>query len=278
MSRIEKALEKASQMRNQVARQQEPTQLLRQHEPTQQRREALSTAKATPVDNPYLVVYTDPSSPAAEEYKKLKSAVIRLTKDAPQRNLILVTSAVGGEGKSMTSANLALSMSQEYDHSVMLIDADLRRPSLHRLFQVPTGGGLSDCVAEGRDIGPLLVKVGNGNLSFLPAGKKTENPVELLSSHRMQQALLDMKYRYADRYIIIDTPPALLFAETKALTAVADGIIFVIKEGLAPLKYVSDALGMLEREKVLGIVYNAIESDERIGHAHYHAYYRDYRR
>ncbi len=272
MSRIENALEKASKLRDGhtgSGRSQET-------DAHRQRKISQAAAGAVPIDNPYLVAYHKPHSPASEEYKKLKSLIIRMTKQEPRKNVILVTSAVGGEGKSLTAANLALSLSQDYDHSVLLIDADLRKPALHRLFQVTPESGLSDCVAEDRDIGSSLITLGNGNLTFLSSGKRSEDPVELVSSQRMQKALVDIKYRYPDRYIIIDTPPVLLFAETKMMSAFADGVIFVVKEGRAPLQHILDALDALKGENILGIVYNGVGPDGLKGRSTYHAYYHDY--
>jgi exopolysaccharide/PEP-CTERM locus tyrosine autokinase len=157
-----------------------------------------------------------------------------MTRREPFKNVLLVTSSVGGEGKSITAANLALSLARDYDHSVLLIDADTRKPSLHTLLNVKPGIGLSDCVADNVDVGSALVKVGNDNLKFLPSGRKIENPVELFSSQKMEKLIAEMKCRYSDRHIIIDSPPVLLFAETKMLSALVDGIIFVVREGRAP--------------------------------------------
>lgn len=272
MSRIEKALEKAVQLRS--------GELRSEKAPTtsghREGRSARTVGTAVPIDNPYLVAFREPASPASEEYKKLKSSIIRMTKQEPQKNMILVTSAVGGEGKSITAANLALSLSQDYDHSVLLIDADQRKPTLHRLLQVTPDRGLSDCIAEDRDIGSAIVTIGNGNLSFLSSGTRKENPVELFSSQRMQKALREMKFRYPDRYIIIDTPPVLLFAETKMFCALVDGIVFVIKEGRAPMSHIVDALDALKGDHLLGIVYNAVAPNGTGDRAAYHSYYSDY--
>ena len=274
MSRIENALEKAARLRgNEFRGEKVPT-----NSGNRERKTAGTAGNIIPVENPYLVAAREPSSPATEEYKKLKSAIIRMTKENPQKNMILVTSAVGGEGKSLTAANLALSLSQDYDHSVLLIDADLRKPALDKLFNVSPEYGLSDCIAEDRDIGSALVTLGNGNLSFLSAGTRKENPVELFSSQRMQRAVRDMKYRYPDRYIIIDMPPVLLFAETKMFSMIVDGIVFVIKEGRAPMQHIVDALDALRGENMLGIVYNAVTPDKRNGRSAYHSYYSDYQR
>jgi protein-tyrosine kinase len=273
MSRIEKALEKAAQLRGDDGTQKRSGQrdVRYQHAPRQ-------TVGTTPIDDPYLVAFRDPASPASEEYKKLKSRIVMLTKQESFKNTLLVTSAVGGEGKSITAANLALSLSQDYDHSVLLVDADVRKPSLSKLFNVKTGIGLSDCIEDDRDIGSALIKLGNGNLTFLPSGKRPDNAVELFSSQRMQRTLGALKYRYPDRYIIIDTPPVLLFAETKMISSFVDGIIFVIKEGRAPLKYIDEALDALKDENIMGVVYNGAGPNNLTGRYAYHSYYLDYQK
>jgi len=272
MSRIEDALEKAAKMRDQ----QTVVEKLPEVEDRQKQEIVQTTRTVTPIDNPYLVAFRQPHSPAAEEYKKLKSSIIRMKKQDPNRNVILVTSAVGGEGKSLTATNLALSLSQDYDHTVLLIDADLRKPTIHTLLQVTPESGLSDCVVEERDIASSLMSVGNANLTFLSSGTRGEDPVELVSSQRMQKVILEIKYRYPDRFIIIDTPPVLLFAETKMMSSLADGIVFVIREGRAPRQHVQDALDALKGENILGIVYNGAEPNVLKGHSSYHSYYRDY--
>lgn len=231
---------------------------------------------ATRISHPHLITNRTSFSPICEEYKKMKARIMRMTKQEPFRNVLLVTSSVGGEGKSVTAANLALSLARDYDHSVLLIDADTRKPSLHRLLNVTPGPGLSDCVVNNMDIGPALRKVGNGNMRFLPSGKKSESPVELFSSQRMVKLLAEMKGRYRDRYIIIDTPPVLLFAETKMLSALADGIIFVVREGRAPLEHIMEALDLLKEERLLGIVYNDAGPEGMNGTYPYHSYYRHY--
>ncbi|OGW46615.1 MAG: polysaccharide biosynthesis protein [Nitrospirae bacterium GWC2_57_9] len=266
MSRTENALEKASRIR----RSPQPVPAGRNGEP------AATGAQGARIEHPHLVTSRSTFSPVAEEYKKLKARVMRMTKQEPFRNVLLVTSSVGGEGKSVTAANLALSLARDYDHSVVLIDADTRKPSLHTLLNVKPGIGLADCVADDIDIGSALVKVGNGNLQFVPAGKRHENPVELFSSQRMRTVILEMKSRYPDRYIIIDTPPVLLFAETKMISALADGIIFVVREGLAPLQHIIEALDLLKEEQLLGIVYNDAGPEGVNGTYPYHSYYRHY--
>jgi protein-tyrosine kinase len=269
MSRTENALEKASRLRRGETL-----------EPRNGDAAASDSrpngSRMGPIDHPLLVTNRNRFSPVSEEYKKLKARVMKMTKQETFRNLMLVTSSVGGEGKSITAANLALSLARDYDHSVLLIDADTRKPSLHSLLNLKPGPGLADCVADDLDPGRAIVRVGNGNLRFLPPGRKLENPVELFSSQKMRKFMFELKGRYPDRYVILDTPPVLLFAETKILSSLADGIIFVVREGFAPLQHVMEALDLLKEERVMGIVYNDAGPEGPGGHYPYHAYYNHY--
>ena len=215
-----------------------------------------------------MVVINEPLSPMAEEYRKLKEAVVKMTKRERFDNLIAVTSATVGEGKSMTSVNLAACLAGEYDHTVLLIDADLRRPTVHKYLQLGARKGLSDCLREGLDVGELLVKTDIGKLSVLPAGTPIANPVELFSSETMRNLFREMKTRYSDRYIIIDTPPVLPFAETRSIAHMADGVILVVREGQPSLDQVEEALQALDT-KVLGIVYNGAQVQQRSSYYYY---------
>ncbi len=272
MSRIEKALEKASWQRSMS----NPTGGVRQSaDQTSNGPAAKSVGAGHPVD-PHLIAINGHATQVSEEYKKLKTTVVNMMKQKGGQNMLIVTSAVGGEGKSLTAANLALSLSQDYDHSVLLIDADMRKPTLHRLFRVTSDIGLSDCIADGKDIASGLIGLGNGNLSLLSSGRQNNSPVELFSSQKTQRALADLKDQYAGWYIIIDTPPVLLFAETKMLSMLVDGVIFVVKEGRATLQHVIDALDALKDANVMGVVYNAVGPSGLHGRYTYHSYYADY--
>ena len=215
-----------------------------------------------------MVVINDPLSPMAEEYRKLKESVVKLTKRERFDNLIAVTSATVAEGKTMTAVNLAACLAGEFDHTVLLIDADLRRPTVHKYLQLGSRKGLSDCLREGLDVGELLVKTEIGKLSVLPAGTPVANPVELFSSEVLRNLFREMKTRYSDRYIIIDTPPVLPFAETRSIARLADGVLLVVKEGQPSMAQVEEALDVLDT-KVLGIVYNGAQQQHRNSYYYY---------
>jgi exopolysaccharide/PEP-CTERM locus tyrosine autokinase len=211
-------------------------------------------------------------TPVSEEYKKLKSRIVELTTKDTFKNTLAVTSSVSDEGKSITATNLAISLSQDYDHAVILIDADMRRPTLHTYLNRMPDKGLSDCLINGVDPDAVLMPIGSDKLSFLPAGKRVDDPVEFFASRGMQVFMRDLKTRYADRYIIVDTPPALLFAETKMISSFADGTILVVKEGLATLENISETIDILKAVNIMGIVYNNASQQNMNGRSYYHYY------
>ncbi len=226
--------------------------------------------------NPCIIDHRNPDSPIAEEYRKLKTVILRVTREK-FLNTVMVTSAISGEGKSVTSANLAVMMAREYGQTVLLIDADLRRPSLQGYLGMAPRVGLADCLDDSIDAGRAIVKTGIPKLSFMSSGKSVENPSELLTSQRMKEFLLELKHRYQDRYIIIDTAPILLFAETQALSLLVDGVLVVVKEGGVSFKGITQMLEILKGSNLLGMVYNNASAASLDGryHSHYKNYYYD---
>ena len=236
-------------------------------------RQAATRTVTINADNRLLAAVAEPHSAVSEQYRKLKSSLVRLTNQDSFRNLLMVTSAIAGEGKSLTAANLAISMSQEYDLTVLLIDADLRRPSIHSYLGFEQTIGLSDCLQDGIDIGEAIIKTNISKLSVISAGREVAKPLELFASKKMQELMAEIKHRYNDRYVIIDTPPLLPFAETRSLAHIVDGVVFVIHEGVTPQKSVLEAREILKGCPVLGVVLNestAIDTESY----HYSRYYK----
>jgi exopolysaccharide/PEP-CTERM locus tyrosine autokinase len=226
------------------------------------------------VPNPLLVTLTEPSSPAAEEYRKLKAMVIKLTQQDSRKTVIMVTSSNSGEGKSLTAVNLAISLAQEVNHSALLIDADLRRPSLAAYLDLATGSGLAECLRDGVEASSVIIDTGVPKLGILPAGKSIQNPVELLSSPKMKMLVHELKRQYAEGYIVIDTPPILPFAETQVLSMLADGVLLVVKEGVTTMKDMQDSLDLLKGTRVLGVAFNEVSVAAMSNrHRHYYDYY-----
>lgn len=273
MSRIENALEKAARMHD-VG-----------HEAPQASAPSGETAEAErPLfvpKNPLLVTLTEPASPAAEEYRKLKAMVIKLTQQDARKTVIMVTSSNSGEGKSLTAINLAISLAQEVSHSALLIDADLRRPSLAAYLDITAHSGLAECLRDGVNASSAIIRTGIPKLDILPAGKSVSNPVELLSSPKMKSLLLELKRNYHERYIIIDTPPILPFAETQIISMLVDGVLFVVKEGETTVQDLQDSLDILKGTSVLGIAFNNVDVSAQgmnNRYRHYYQYYSDRQR
>lgn len=264
MSRIEDALEKAAKLRTESTLELFTERIVPQvHVPPP------ITTNGITVTNQLLVTVTDPHTQAAEEYRKLKSVIVKLTKDGSFMNMLMVTSSVGSEGKSLTSLNLALSLAQEFDHTVLLVDADIRKPSIHSYLGIENSAGLTDCLLKEIDVKDALIRTGIGKLSFLPAGRSVSNPAEVFNSQRMRDFLLEMKNRYHDRYIIIDTPPVLPFAETRTLSSIVDGIVLVAKEGLVTLHNIKETMEYIKGAPMLGIVYNEAATEFKYDRYYY---------
>jgi protein-tyrosine kinase len=167
--------------------------------------------------------------------------------------VVMVSSAVSGEGKTFTAANLALALSESFRRTVLLIDADLRRPALSRFFQLPDGPGLVDALKTDAELS-LVVHTVSPHLSVLSSGSGADDPVAGLSSERMQHIIREAASRY--EWVIVDTPPAALVPDASLLAQYVDGSLLVIKAGGAPAAAVENAIAALGRERLLGVVFN----------------------
>lgn len=258
MSRIEIAMEKAAQQKQVRAPAKVGSSELVGTSSVSARHGTLSPT------NPFLVNLHDPHSPPAEQYRKLKSALVEMTRvQEGFKNSVLVTSSVPSEGKSLTSLNLAISLAQELDHTVLLIDADLRRPALHCFFEIEQGRGLSDVLLGRARIEDTIISTGIGKLSIMRAGASIDNPAELFSSSKMRALVDELKKRYPDRYLIFDSSPVLPFAESRSLAHLVDGVLFVVMERLASQTNVNDAIDSIKGCHLLGLVYNAAHLGSR---------------
>jgi exopolysaccharide/PEP-CTERM locus tyrosine autokinase len=279
VSRIEQALEKAIKIRESAA---VPISGLDSHRESAKKPSPLpafhikeSIINPILVDR-HIVCITDPYSPASEQYRKLRARILARTKQDFQ-NTIMVTSADVGEGKSITSVNFAVALAREIDHTVLLVDADMRKPSIHKYLGIKTDRGLSDYLSGQVELSDVLINTGLGRLVLLPAGNACSNPAELLSSNRMKELVKEMKHRYADRYIVIDTPPVLVSADAISISNNVDGVIFVVQAAKTSEKTVKKAINLLKGAIMLGIVYNNVPDylGKNLNPYYYHQYHRD---
>jgi capsular exopolysaccharide synthesis family protein len=208
-----------------------------------------------PLFSPLFVAATEPGSAAAEQYRLLRTRLE--ARDATRRTqLLLVTSPKLGDGKTTTAANLALTMAREVQHKVVLVEADLRRPSLAAGFGIEAEQGLVDVLIGALPLEDALIKVPDHDLVLLPAGTQAASSTELLASLTMQRVLDALRARF-DR-IVVDTPPVGL-SDTHVLARLADGILVVVRAGVTPRPALERALASMDRERLLGIVLNEVD-------------------
>ncbi len=202
-----------------------------------------------------LITATKPNSIASEQFRLLKNNILFPEKGTPPRS-IMITSPSPNEGKSFVAANLAVSIAKSIDEYVLLMDCDLRSPTIHQMFEMDGNRGLSDYLASGIPLAPLLTRSFLEKLTVLPGGQIPPNPSELLSSEQMRRLLSELKSRYSDRYIIVDAPPPTITSETNAIARIVDGIIIVVRQGMTRKKDVEDIIDIYGRDKILGVIKN----------------------
>jgi len=205
-----------------------------------------------------MVTLSRPQSFEAEQFKILRTNLLFPSSGKSPRT-IMVTSAVPDEGKSMIAANLAVSIAQSIQEYVLLIDCDIRRPCIHTQFGFDDMPGLSDHLSRGIPVSSLILKTKVNKLSILPGGTLRHNPSELVSSQKMSKLLQEVKYRYSDRFIVIDSPPPKLTAEASALSRQVDGVLLVVEYGRTSREMVSDLVNTIGKEKILGVVFNKLD-------------------
>ncbi len=186
----------------------------------------------------FLMPHT-PRSQTGDQYRVIKRPLIKnaMGKGAAtinNANLLMVTSALAGEGKSFTSINLALSIAAELDNTVMLVDADVARPSVLRMLGLSQGPGLLDVLEERVDMSEVLLRTNVEKLTILPSGTPHPRATELLASDSMSHLLEKMAKRYPDRIIIFDSPPLLLTTESRVLASHMGQIVIVVHAEKTP--------------------------------------------
>ena len=218
-----------------------------------------------------LVAYHAPRSVEAELFKVLRTNLLfPASGNLPRK--ILITSPLPGDGKSFVTSNLAISIAQGVEEYVLLIDCDVRRPKIHKYFGFGQVVGLSEHLSVGTELSKTLLKTPIPKLTVLPAGQPPENPTELLSSKRMKALLNEVATRYDDRFIIIDSPPPSMAAETTAIVNFVDGVILIVKAGSTPRSAVNETIEQIGKEKILGVVLN--QSDQPL--KKYYSYGKHY--
>ena len=198
----------------------------------------------------------------ADEYRRIKRPLLsnafgKSAALAEKTNLILLASSIPNEGKTYTAVNLALSIAQERDHSVLLVDCDMAKKGVSRILGLDDTLGLVDVLESDQiSLGDAMLTTDIPGLSVLSAGKGNDYGTELFGSRRMSNLIDEMVARYDDRVIIFDGPPILSTPQAQVLAGLVGQIVFVVQSAKTPQQLVEEALGMLPRDKVIGLMMN----------------------
>lgn len=238
----------------------------------------ITLKEETPTDPEPASLLTDATSPLMEAFRTVRTNLVYLGVDKPLRSL-LVTSAVPKEGKTTTVANMGATMALAGTR-VLLVDADLRRPALHQVFQIDAKPGLTSLLGDQADPAQAIQATKLTNLFVLPSGPHVPNPNELLGSRRMA----DLVKRLQDQYdvLVMDSPPMFATADPLVLAGISDGVILVLRSGAVPRDVASRVKQQLESVKanILGVVLNAFDFRREAYYSsssYYYYYYYGYR-
>ncbi|MEP7309753.1 MAG: CpsD/CapB family tyrosine-protein kinase [Acidobacteriota bacterium] len=200
---------------------------------------------------------TSESLPASvrEQFRRL-GAMLHHAQAANGMKLLMVSSATPNEGKTLTATNIALTLSESYQRRVLLIDGDLRRPSLDHIFQVPSVFGLSEALTSEPERRAALIQISK-QLWLLPAGKPNPDPMSALTSDRMRHLLVDAAASFD--WVIIDTPPVGILTDANLLGSIVEAAVLVVRAGKTSAVEVQRAVQALGRDKILGVVLNQAE-------------------
>lgn len=199
-----------------------------------------------------MVTHDGGRTTAAEDFRIIKRPLLRSALNSvgngiKNGNLIVVTSALPGEGKTYCAVNLAMSIAMEKDHTVLLVDADVARPSVLRVLGLPAAPGLMDILlSEKMTVSDVILRTNIPTLSLLPAGRNNKHATELLASQTMSVLLDEIASRYPDRIVIFDSPPLLLTSEASVLAAQMGQVVMVIEAETTTQREVREALRRLD--------------------------------
>ena len=219
-----------------------------------------------------VVIGRDTSPVSIEQYRRLAATLHGLHVSSGLRT-IMISSALPRDGKTLTTTNLALTLSESYGRRVLLIDADLRKPSIHEVFGLDNTMGLADGLQTGA-LGSLPVTEVSPTLTVLTAGAPDHRPMAGLTSERMATILKEAVARFD--WVLIDTPPIGLISDAQLLAGLVDGVLLVVGAGSTDHAAVTRTVQALGRERILGVVLNRVQQQELSTGGYYNDYYTGY--
>jgi capsular exopolysaccharide synthesis family protein len=205
----------------------------------------------------HLVTLADSDTPATEAFRLLSTRLRHLRRDRPLQK-VLITSTIPQEGKSVVSANLTCALASATRQRVLLLEGDVRRPSLSKVFGLKAYPGICECLEGKRSLAESIYRLEPPGVWFFPAGMAPANPLELLESGKLP-ALMEQLAGWFD-WMIIDSPPILPLADTSVWTRLADGILLVTRQGTTQKRHLQRGIEALESKKVIGAVLNSSKS------------------
>lgn len=220
--------------------------------------------------HPRLILLTEPHAVECEQYRTLRTQLFHAA-EKKQTQVITVTSALAGEGKTSTVLNLALAIAQSKEKRVLIIDGDLRRPNIASYLGLQPKIGLAETLSGKTEALNTIFCLDGQELYVLPVSGESENPTELLSSERLGETIKLLR-GYFD-FILIDSPPIMPFADSRLLANHADAVIMVVRSGMTPYETVEKAIDALPAGRILGVVLNSAEHQKEAG---YYDYYYNY--
>ncbi len=227
--------------------------------------------------NLFPLLALEPASPVAEQYRILREQIRKIFREAGAQ-VLAVTSAAKGEGKTTVAANLAAAVALDHERPILLIDADLRNPTIHKYFGVPVKPGLTDYLttSSSKDVRHYVYKTSMAGLQILPAGTPTNRSSELLASAKMSRLMKELPVRFPDHLVVVDTSPVLSTSDSIVVAQLVDRIVVVVRAGTTPRSCVTEAIKSLGANKLMGIILNSAElgSDSR----YYNSYYPQHNR
>lgn len=202
------------------------------------------------------IALLQPESFVAEQFRSLRARIDSIAATRPIRS-IGVTSALPGDGKTISSISLAVVTAMQMGRRVLLVDCDLRKPHVHQALGVRMNAGLAEILTGQASVDDAIVKMEGSELQVLPVRTLPQNPSELLASEAMRELLTELGSRY-DR-VILDLPPTLGLPDAKEVSELCDGVVFVVRADETPGDDVASALEVLDRSRVLGLVLNGAD-------------------
>lgn len=197
----------------------------------------------------------DSQAPELDAYRVLRTQILQKTRETGG-NTIMITSAVPGEGKTVTAINLSITLAREFQQTVLLMDCDLRNQAVHKYMGYESKGGVIDYLLNDRPMSELIVWPGVEKLTVVSGGRNMNESSELLGSQRMKELVEDLRTRYPSRYVIFDMPAILDGADALAFVPLVDHVVLTVREGSTAMQEVKRSIELLPPGKLLGMVMN----------------------